>query len=117
MLATPAMAGAFESLARLTAAFEERVWIISKAGPTTQAKSERWLAHHKFFSVAGVPEAQVRFVRRLADKVDVCRELGVTHFVDDRADLLLLLVGLVPHLFLFGPQPASPPASAIAVLT
>lgn len=117
MLATPAMAGAFETLSRLTVIFDERVWIISKAGPTTQAKTERWLTHQGFFDLTGVPRTQVRFVRSRADKAGVREELGVTHFVDDRRDVLLLLVGIVPNLYLFGPQSGAISPYAIAAPT
>jgi hypothetical protein len=48
------MRGAFESLTRLCDAFEGRMWIVSKAGPTVQARTERWLAHHRFFETTGI---------------------------------------------------------------
>jgi hypothetical protein len=117
MLATPAMEGAFESLGRLTELFYGRVWIVSKAGPRIQANTERWLAHHGFFATTLIPPDHLRFVRRRADKAAVCAELSVTHFVDDRAEVLKALIGIVPHLFLFGPQNGPGPDQAIAVPT
>jgi hypothetical protein len=57
VLATPAMAGAFDSLTRLASAFEGRVWLVSKCGPEVQARTERWLAHHHFFNVTGIDPA------------------------------------------------------------
>ena len=36
------------------------------------------------------------------EKADHCLELAVTHFVDDRSDVLNHLVGIVEHLYLFG---------------
>jgi hypothetical protein len=38
------------------------------------------------------------------EKADHARALGLTHFIDDRLDVLGHLEGLVPHRFLFGPQ-------------
>ena len=36
-LATPAMPGALETLARLAKLFEGRVWVVSKCGPRVQS--------------------------------------------------------------------------------
>jgi hypothetical protein len=72
MLATPKMAGSFESLNRLEELFGGQVWIVSKAGPRIQANTERWLAHHDFYASTGIPSDHVRFVRRRADKAAVC---------------------------------------------
>ena len=117
MLATPEMEGSFDALGRLARLFSSRVWIVSKAGPRIQRNTEQWLVHHRFFERTSILENQVRFVRRRSDKADVCRELGISHFVDDRAEVLKVLVGIVPHLFLFGPQDHSVPPFAIHVLT
>lgn len=118
MLATPAMRGAFASLERLQAAFDGRVWIVSKCGPTVQGRTERWLAHHRFFESTGIAPDHLRFCRRREDKAIHCRELGITHFVDDRYDVLRHLIGIVPNLYLFGPQddPAPPPAPVLPTI-
>jgi hypothetical protein len=99
---TPVMAGAIEGITRLNLLFGGRVWIISKCGPRIQQRTEEWLAHHHFFSLTGVNRSQVRFCRQRPEKADHCAELGVTHFVDDRIDVLRHLVGIVDHLYLFG---------------
>ena len=117
MLATPAMEGVFGSLERLTELFHGRVWIVSKTGPRIQANTERWLAHHGIFTTTLIPPDHVRFVRRRTDKAAICTEIGISHFVDDRAEALKALIGIVPHLFLFGPQHGPGPDEAIAVLT
>jgi hypothetical protein len=46
----------------------------------------------------------VRFCREWADKATHCTELAITHFIDDKTEVLACLVSVVPHLFLFGPQ-------------
>ncbi len=117
MLATPAMPGAFDALTRLTSVFEGRVWIVSKAGPRIQANTELWLKHHGFFATTSIPADHIRFVRRREDKAAVCRELGITHFVDDRIEVLQALKGIVPHLFLFGRQPRPAPNWVVPVPT
>jgi hypothetical protein len=59
-LRTPPMDGAFEQLKQLAAAFEGRVWLVSKCGPKVQAKTKKWLAEHKFKICASVSSARRR---------------------------------------------------------
>jgi hypothetical protein len=108
MLATPAVPGAFETLARLVPRFE-RVWLISKCGERVQRRSRQWLDHHDFSARTGIPRDNVRFCLARPDKAVHCAELGITHFVDDRLDVHRALRGVVAHRFLFGPQSAPPP--------
>ena len=58
----------------------------------------------------GVPRDHVRFCRKRHEKADHAKEIGLTHFIDDRLDVLEHLRGLVPQLILFGErQPETPP--------
>ena len=101
-MATPMMAGATESLERLNELFEGRVWVISKCGPRIQERTEQWLTYRHFFEATGIEGSHVRFCRRRPDKAIHCAELGVTHFIDDRIDVLRNMIGLVENLYLFG---------------
>jgi len=97
----PQMAHAFDVIKRLTGVFDGRVWIVSKCGPNMQRKSQKWLYHHGFFKQTGVSEDRLRFCLRRHEKAPICAEVGITHFVDDREDVLSHMVGIVPHRFLF----------------
>jgi hypothetical protein len=108
MLATPAVCGAFDALARLVPRFEQ-VWLISKCGERTQRRSRQWLDHHDFSASTGIPRGNVRFCLARPDKAVHCAELGITHFVDDRLDVHRALRGVVPHRYLFGPQAGPAP--------
>jgi hypothetical protein len=100
-LETPAVAGVFDVLAALTVQpFDGRVHLVSKAGPKVAANTSAWLAYHEFFERTGIPATHVHFVRERRDKAPVCDRLGVTHFVDDRLDVLALLE-TVEHRYLF----------------
>ncbi len=100
-LQTPAVDGVFEALAALTAErFAGRVHIVSKAGPKVADNTSAWLAHHDFFGRTGIPEANLHFVRERRDKAPVCQRFGITHFVDDRLDVLAYL-DTVDHRYLF----------------
>ena len=107
-LAAPAMPGAFEAITRLCQRFAGRVWLVSKCGPRIQERSRRWLDRHRFFQQTGIRYGQVRFCRERKDKAPICKQLGVTLFVDDRLDVLAAMAGVVPHRFQFGASAAPP---------
>lgn len=106
----PAMEGVFEALARLRARFEGRVWLVSKCGPRIEMRSRAWLEHHRFFETTGIPRENLRFCKNRKDKTPICQELGIGFFVDDRADVLVPMAGIVAHRFLFGASTSSDPA-------
>jgi hypothetical protein len=55
MLATPEMAGAVATIARLVPRFHGQVWLVSKCGPRVQARTRRWLAGRDFFGRQALP--------------------------------------------------------------
>jgi hypothetical protein len=116
-LATPPVLDAFETIRLLTAHLERRVWLVSKCGPRIEALTRRWLAHHRFHETTGVPADNLRFCRERREKRDHALALGLTHFIDDRADVLHHLEGAVPSLYLFGHQKHPPPPFATLVPT
>lgn len=109
-LAVPASPHVWEVVPELVRAFDGRVWLVSKAGERIEALTRRWLAHNRFFTRVALPDDHVRFCRRRPDKRVHAIELGLTHFIDDRADVLAALVGAVPNLYLFGVQRVPVPA-------
>jgi hypothetical protein len=103
-LETPATPGGFEAVAELVRATGGRVWLVSKCGARVEALTRRWLEHHGFHERTGVPREHLRFCRARREKREHALALGLTHFVDDRLDVLGFLRGVVPHLYLFGHQ-------------
>jgi hypothetical protein len=114
-LRTPPVDGAFDAIPSLVQLFAGRVWLISKCGPRTEERTRQWLSHHRFFDRTGIPPANARFCRRREDKAEHCAELAVTHFIDDRPDVLAILRPTVGHRFLFGPQDAPPSAGVTSI--
>lgn len=103
-LATTAVPGAFDALARLVAGrFGDQVFIVSKCGSRVEAKTREWLAHHDFYTRTGIAAEHLHFCRRRPDKAGICERLGITHFIDDRLEVLGYL-GTVPDLYLFQPD-------------
>ena len=101
-LLTESVTGVFESLRQLRdTGFD--IFLVSKCGKTTEEKSKDWLKHHNFYRLTGVDESSVRFCRKRRDKANICEELGVTHFVDDRLEVLSYLEN-VSNLYLFNPD-------------
>lgn len=103
-LETPAVAGAFDTLSRLgRERFGQQICIVSKCGPRTEAKTRLWFAHHGLLDLLGLDEEALHFCRKRPDKAPICKRLGVTHFIDDRMDVLVHLTS-VRYKILFGPQ-------------
>jgi hypothetical protein len=106
---TPAMPGAYETIARLTTLFGGHVWIVSKCGERIQERTVQWLDHNDFWAKTGMSPENTRFCRQRPEKAVHCKRLGITHFVDDRRDVLGHMRGVVKHLYLFGNQKSEPP--------
>jgi hypothetical protein len=94
--------GVFRAVREIVSVCEGRVWIVSKAGPRMQARSLAWLEAVDFYARTNLDPEKVRFCRERTEKEGICRELGITHFVDDRIHVMQILRHAVPHLYLFG---------------
>lgn len=81
----------------------DRIHLVSKCGLKVAERTRQWLGHHQFFQFTGIPQDNLHFCRERWEKAPICQKLGVTHFVDDRLDVLGHLRGIVPHRFLFSP--------------
>ena len=79
------------------------VWIVSKCGQRVADLSKGWLKDLNFWNFTGIPDNQIRFCRTRSGKDPICTELGITHFVDDRLDVLDCLQ-TVRNLYAFNPR-------------
>jgi len=101
-LSAHAVKDAFDVIKRLNAGlFKDQVYVVSKCGHKIEKRSREWLAHNRFHETTGVTADRLRFCRRRADKAPIARELGLTHFVDDRLEVLGYMRDVVPHRLLF----------------
>ena len=102
-LMTPALPGAIEALRRLSdERFGENIFLVSKCGARTEQKTREWLAHHLVYARTGLAPERLHFCRKRQEKAPICRDLGITHFIDDRLEVLGYLE-TVPQRFLFRP--------------
>jgi hypothetical protein len=98
----PEVPGAFAAIARLSERrFRQQIWLISRCTSEMEQRLMGWLERRNFFSITGLDRQHVLFCREVRDKATVCRRLNVTHFIDDRLEVLVHLVGLVQHLYRF----------------
>jgi hypothetical protein len=88
---TPAQEGMFEGVRILTARFAGQVYVVSKCGPKIERISRNWLHYVDFWRRTGVLPQNLHFVRERPDKAVVCVRLGITHFIDDRVDVLVAM--------------------------
>jgi len=94
--------GAVDAIRQLCFACDGRVWIDSKAGQRMQERSLSWLQSVDFFSRTGVQPDHVHFCLQRENRALICRELGISYFIDNRVHVMQILRGVVPHLCLFG---------------
>ncbi|GAA4570717.1 hypothetical protein GCM10023176_29910 [Micromonospora coerulea] len=67
-------------------------------------RTRHWLAHHDFHRRTGIGPERLRFCRTRPEKGPIAARLGLTHFVDDRLEVLGYL-DTVGHRYLFRPRP------------
>lgn len=100
----PAVDGVFDAIKKLNKEkFHGDIFLISKCTPWAQEKILAWLKDNDFYGKTGVEQGNVYFCRERHEKEKICRELGVTHFVDDRLEVLSHMVEKIPNLYLFQP--------------
>ncbi|MDE2037931.1 MAG: hypothetical protein KGI69_01750 [Patescibacteria group bacterium] len=100
----PPTRGVFEALKSLNSYFQGDVYLISKCTEWAQEQILLWLKDHDFYARTGIKPENVFFVRQRHEKDGVCRKLGLTHFIDDRLEVLGHMVGSTPNLILFQPD-------------
>jgi len=101
--------GALVTIARLVSQrFETAVWLVSRCDQDAEQPILEWLERNGFFRVTGVSRNRVRFCRERRTKAAICRELDITHFIDDRLEVLSHLVDIVPNLYLLRSRAGDP---------
>jgi hypothetical protein len=105
-LQTTAVPGAFEALRQLVCHRfgQNNVHLVSKCGKNIETKTREWLLHKDFYGQTLVREQNVHYCLTREAKAPICKELGITHFIDDNPEVLNYLVGFVPNLYLFNPR-------------
>lgn len=104
-LRTTPVSGVFVALRTLVDThYGDRVFLVSKCGQAVQAKTFQWLDHYDFYRLTGIRRDHVYFCRQRSEKAGICKDLGITRFVDDRLEVLGTLLDLDVR-YLFQPRP------------
>jgi len=102
----PASKGVFEYLKKLNSGkFRDNIFLVSRAKEEHEKRILTWLVDNDFYNKTGIKPKNVFFCRERHEKERICRENNITYFVDDRLEVLSHMVGKIPHLFLFQPDP------------
>lgn len=81
--------GAVAALRRLVdERFGERTFLVSKCGPNMQARILATFDRGRFYEQTGIARERVHFCRQRHEKAPICARLGITHFIDDRIEVL-----------------------------
>src|SRR3989344_4246458 len=87
---------AVETISRIVAKFgPENVFLVSKCGPKNQIRIRKWLVATDFFIRTGVNPFNVVFCIHRKDKAKMAEELRLTHFIDDRLEVLGHMIEVV----------------------
>lgn len=110
-LQTPEIEGAIDAIASLNKGrFKDRVHVVTRYDATYgPGRVIEWLEHKGFFTRTGIPMERYHPCTERHEKAPICLELGITHFVDDRAEVLSHMIDQVGHLYLFRSPDAERP--------
>jgi len=66
----------------------QNVFLISKAGQGTAKKTIEWMKNKRFLENSGIEESRILFCLNREDKGPLCRNNGITLFIDDNIENL-----------------------------
>ena len=97
--ATP-VPDAIHAITVLNFLYENQIYLVSKASINGMERSKRWLQHYRFYDQTGIDPTHVFFCLERKDKASIAEKLKLTHFIDDRLEVLSYLT-TVPNRYLF----------------
>ena len=101
---TEPVPGSLETLRRLASGgFGPRLWVVSKCRAENEEPLRAWLGRNGFLDDGLVLLTDVHFCRERADKAEIARHLRLSHFVDDRPEVMSHMDRAI-HRVLFQPD-------------
>lgn len=79
----------------------ENTFIISKCPMYAEDEIIKWLDNQNFFTDIGFIHSNVYFCRERTDKAPIAKQLRLTHFIDDRVEVLDAMKDVVSNRILF----------------
>lgn len=80
------------------------IYIVSRVSDEQSLQAFNWLHKVDFFGATGLTPNKVHYCYERLDKGPICWKLGVTHFVDDRPEVMFGLQSTVER-YLMNPSP------------
>lgn len=105
----PPAPGAAATIRALVEATGGQVWFVSKAGSRIAGLTREWFQHNNFHARTSTAPESIHFCTHRHEKRGIAERLRLTHFIDDRQDVLKPMLDVVRNLYLFGVQPGPPP--------
>ncbi len=68
--------------------FGEHIYIISRVNEEQEKRARAFVTSEIFVQTTGIPFSRVHFCRERHEKAPIARELGLTHFIDDRPEVM-----------------------------
>lgn len=88
-LAIPEIEGAFDAVRQLREEkFGDEGYVISMCDEQIEVRSREWLTHTNFVKRTGIVWDRIIYCRTFAEKAQIAGRLGLTHFVDDRLEVM-----------------------------
>ena len=98
----PPLPDVFEVLKNLREKKFGNIILVSHADSDLRMKMLDWLLRQDFHRKTGISFLNIHFSRKRSEKVAICRKYKVTHFIDDRTEVLGHLLGSgIKSLYLF----------------
>ena len=94
---------ALETLYDLGALVKE-IHIVSRVTPEQKVRALQWLEASDFYTKTNIPKTRVHFCAERHEKAGICKPLGITHFIDDRPEVLAHMHGVIK--IAFDPHPS-----------
>lgn len=87
---------------RLVQAPHTKVVIISKVDDEQMKRALKWIEVNDFYNNTGLVRSDIFFCKERYEKSNIAREIGVTHHIDDRPEVMAHMDPGV-HKYLFNP--------------
>ena len=99
----PTLRGAQDAVIKLVEIFgQENVHVVSQVSKRLESELAQWI-YVNFVDPSVLLEKNIHFCEEPSGKAPICSSLGLTHFVDNRMEILSFLSD-IPNLFLLQPS-------------
>lgn len=82
---------AFRVIWRIVDELSPVAYIVSRVTEEQKVRGQAWLKQFDVHAITGIPPENVRWCLECKDKAPIVAELGITHFVDDRPEVMKYL--------------------------